>query len=112
MCGKIVVAELTAHRQPVGEPVVPPCHPANTTTLIEIEAWSELRRWFPASSYRVALSEIPAFADAANDHPQAGDAVIGNDVWIGSEAIILPGIRTGAGAVIGPPALIACDLEP
>ncbi len=42
----------------------------------------------------------------------AGDTVIGNDVWIGSEAMIMPGIRVGDGAVIGARALVTRDVAP
>ena len=49
---------------------------------------------------------------AANGFLLAGDTVIGNDVWIGSEAIIMPGVRIGDGAVIGTRALITRDIEP
>lgn len=58
------------------------------------------------------MPEVPAFAGAANGHQQAGDTVIGNDVWIGSEAIIMPGIRIGDGAVIGTRTLVTRDVEP
>jgi acetyltransferase-like isoleucine patch superfamily enzyme len=35
-------------------------------------------------------------------HPSGrGDMVIGNDVWIGQDALILPGVQIGDGAVIG-----------
>ncbi len=30
-----------------------------------------------------------------------GDLVVGNDVWIGREAVIMPGVRIGDGAIIG-----------
>ncbi len=30
-----------------------------------------------------------------------GDTIVGNDVWIGREAMIMPGARIGDGAVIG-----------
>ena len=30
-----------------------------------------------------------------------GDTVIGNDVWIGYEAVILSGVKIGDGAIIG-----------
>lgn len=30
-----------------------------------------------------------------------GDTIIGNDVWIGFEALIMPGVKIGDGAVIG-----------
>jgi chloramphenicol O-acetyltransferase type B len=38
--------------------------------------------------------------------------VIGHDVWIGSEAIVMPGVRIGHGAVIGTRALVTRDVEP
>lgn len=33
--------------------------------------------------------------------PLKGDTVIGNDVWIGRNAAILPGVHIGDGAIIG-----------
>jgi chloramphenicol O-acetyltransferase type B len=58
------------------------------------------------------MTEVPAFAGAANGYLPAGDTVVGSDVWIGSEAIIMPGITIGHGAVIGTRALITRDVEP
>lgn len=58
------------------------------------------------------MSEVPTFADARNGYMPTGDTVIGNDVWIGSEAIIMPGIRIGDGAIIGTRALVTRDVEP
>lgn len=58
------------------------------------------------------MPEVPAFAQARNGFQAAGDTVIGNDVWIGSEAVIMPGVRIGHGAVIGTRALVARDVEP
>ena len=58
------------------------------------------------------MSEVAAFEGAANGYLPAGDTVIGNDVWIGSEAIIMPGVKVGDGAVIGTRALVAKDVEP
>ncbi|HGC5539653.1 TPA: CatB-related O-acetyltransferase, partial [Klebsiella pneumoniae] len=51
-------------------------------------------------------------AQAADGYLPAGDTVIGNDVWIGSEAIIMPGVRVGDGAIIGTRALVTRDVEP
>ncbi len=42
--------------------------------------------------------------------PQKGDIVIGNDVWIGREAKILPGVKIGDGAIIGAYAVVAKDV--
>lgn len=58
------------------------------------------------------MSEEPAFAGAQNGYEGAGNTVIGNDVWIGSEAVIMPGIKVGDGAVIGTRALVTRDVEP
>lgn len=41
-----------------------------------------------------------------------GDIVIGNDVWIGYEAVILSGVTIGDGAIIGTRALITKDVPP
>lgn len=58
------------------------------------------------------MSDVEAFAGAADGYAKGGDTVIGNDVWIGSEAIIMPGITVGDGAVIGTRALVTRDVEP
>ena len=39
-----------------------------------------------------------------------GDTVIGNDVWIGAGATILPGVKIGNGAIIGTCAVVAQDV--
>lgn len=41
-----------------------------------------------------------------------GDTVIGNDVWIGYEAVIMPGVKIGDGAVIGTRAVVTKDVPP
>ncbi|MDO5579629.1 MAG: CatB-related O-acetyltransferase [Planctomycetia bacterium] len=41
-----------------------------------------------------------------------GDIVIGNDVWIGYEAMIMQGITIGDGAIIGTRALVTKDVPP
>ena len=49
---------------------------------------------------------------AASDLPFKGDTVIGNDVWIGQNATILPGVHIGDGAIIGANSVVASDIEP
>ena len=46
------------------------------------------------------------------DLPFKGDTVIGNDVWIGQNAVILPGVQIGDGAIIGANSVVASDVEP
>lgn len=41
-----------------------------------------------------------------------GDIVIGNDVWIGYEAVILSGVTVGDGAIIGVRAVVTKDVPP
>ena len=41
-----------------------------------------------------------------------GDIVIGNDVWIGYEAIVMSGVKIGNGAIIGTRAVVTKDVEP
>lgn len=41
-----------------------------------------------------------------------GDIVIGNDVWIGYEAVILSGVKISDGAVIGARAVVTKDIPP
>jgi len=41
-----------------------------------------------------------------------GDIIVGNDVWIGYEAVILSGVTIGDGAVIGTRAVVTKDIPP
>lgn len=44
--------------------------------------------------------------------PTRGDTVIGNDVWIGYESIIMPGVKIGDGAVIAAKSVVVKDIPP
>lgn len=46
------------------------------------------------------------------DLPIKGDTVIGNDVWIGQNATLLPGVHVGDGAIIGLGSIVSRDVEP
>jgi virginiamycin A acetyltransferase len=50
--------------------------------------------------------------DLITDLPTSGDTVVGNDVWIGREAVIMPGVRVGHGSVIAAGAVVTGDVEP
>ena len=41
-----------------------------------------------------------------------GDIVIGNDVWIGYEAVIMAGVHIGNGAIIAARAVVTKDIPP
>ncbi len=51
-------------------------------------------------------------ADVATAWDNKGDIVIGNDVWIGYEAVILSGVTIGDGAIIGARAVVTKDVAP
>lgn len=44
------------------------------------------------------------------DMPYKGDTIIGNDVWIGYEALIMPGVKIGNGAVISSRSVVTSDV--
>ena len=47
-----------------------------------------------------------------SEMPQKGDTIIGNDVWIGENATILPGVHVGDGAIIGMNSVVGSDVPP
>lgn len=50
--------------------------------------------------------------DVALAWDNKGDIVIGNDVWIGYEAVIMAGVTIGDGAIIGTRAVVTKDVPP
>ncbi len=52
------------------------------------------------------------FAPELGELPFKGDTVVGNDVWIGQNAVILPGVHIGDGAIIGASSVVGSDVEP
>lgn len=50
--------------------------------------------------------------DIRNAWDNKGDIVIGNDVWIGYEAVIMAGVTIGDGAIIGTRAVVTKDVPP
>ena len=63
---------------------------------------------------------FPIFFDEWNLDPKhiteawdkKGDIIIGNDVWIGYEALIMSGVTIGDGAIIGARAVVTKDVPP
>ena len=45
-------------------------------------------------------------------YPKKGDTIIGNDVWIGYRAAIMPGVTIGDGAIIGAFSVVTRDVPP
>lgn len=56
--------------------------------------------------WQVPFSEMPRTWD------NRGDIIIGNDVWIGFEALIMQGVTIGDGAIVAARAVVTSDVEP
>lgn len=50
--------------------------------------------------------------NVTNAWDNKGDIVIGNDVWIGYEAVVLAGVTIGDGAIVGTRAVVTKDVPP
>ena len=44
--------------------------------------------------------------------PCKGDIVVGNDVWIGRESVVMPGVKIGDGAIIAAYSVVSRDVPP
>jgi virginiamycin A acetyltransferase len=44
--------------------------------------------------------------------PSKGDIIIGNDVWIGFDSLIMPGVKIGDGAIIAARSVVVKDIPP
>ena len=49
---------------------------------------------------------------SASDMPLKGNTIVGNDVWIGQNSVILPGVHIGDGAIIGANSIVGSDVSP
>lgn len=50
--------------------------------------------------------------DHLSQLPRKGDTTVGNDVWIGRESVIMPGVSIGDGAVIAAYSVVARNIPP
>ena len=58
---------------------------------------------------KTTSEDIVAMFEASQNK---GDTIIGNDVWIGLDATIMPGIKIGDGAIIGAKSVVTHNVEP
>ena len=52
------------------------------------------------------------FKSSKNAYEKTGDTIIENDVWIGSEAMIMAGVTIGSGAVVAARSVVTKDIPP
>ena len=65
---------------------------------------------FPFGHYKE--NEFPK-VKKPNGHPATkGDVIIGNDVWLGTNAVIMSGVKIGDGAVVGAYTVVTKDVPP
>lgn len=58
------------------------------------------------------FSSYPFMEKIVEAYQPKGDTVIGDGVWIGMRAMIMPGVKIGEGAVIAAGALVTEDVDP
>jgi virginiamycin A acetyltransferase len=51
-------------------------------------------------------------APKPEDLPFKGDTVVGNDVWLGYEALVMPGVKIGDGAIVAARSVVVNDVPP
>ncbi|MEA4832313.1 Virginiamycin A acetyltransferase [bioreactor metagenome] len=64
---------------------------------------------FPFYIFEGWEQEMPP---SLSELPIKGDTIIGNDVWIGQYATVLPGVHIGDGAIIGMNSTVGSNVEP
>jgi virginiamycin A acetyltransferase len=65
---------------------------------------------FPFAIFENGWEKINEGIDLTKKYPHKGDIVIGNDVWLGFEALIMPGVKIGNGAVIASKSVVTKDV--
>jgi acetyltransferase-like isoleucine patch superfamily enzyme len=61
-----------------------------------------------SSQHRYNIEKIPIMFQG---HEKKA-VVIGNDVWIGANAVVLPGVTIADGTIVGAGAVVTSDTEP
>jgi virginiamycin A acetyltransferase len=65
---------------------------------------------FPFAIFEQGWEKINEGVDLTQKYPNKGDTVIGNDVWLGYESLIMPGVKIGHGAVIASKSVVVKDV--
>ena len=65
------------------------------------------------TAYLFAVMDFEGWRSQPGAHVKSrGDIVIGNDVWLAAEAVIMPGVTIGDGAIIGAYSVVSRDVRP
>ncbi|MFO0875994.1 MAG: Vat family streptogramin A O-acetyltransferase [Gemmataceae bacterium] len=47
-----------------------------------------------------------------SDFPHKGDTIVGNDVWLGYQTVVMPGVTIGDGAIVAACSVVTRDVPP
>ena len=88
------------------------CAIAHGTTLMMADANHAMAgpSTFPFPIFGGAWAE--AMPMRAMPFPERGDTVVGNDVWLGHECLLMPGVTVGDGAIVAARAVVSRDVPP
>jgi virginiamycin A acetyltransferase len=67
---------------------------------------------FSTYPFQIFANGWEKVAPRMEDLPNKGDTIVGNDVWIGYDSLIMPGIQIGNGAIISSRSLVVSDVPP
>lgn len=100
---------------------VPEVHDWNEHSTLKIGAFCSISAYvqiFLGGEHRIdwvttsPLNVMFKNKKISNHARSKGDVIIGNDVWICANAVILSGVTIGDGAIIGNSAIVTRDIEP
>lgn len=64
---------------------------------------------YPFSIFRNGWEKVTPRMD---ELPYKGDTIIQNDVWIGYDSLIMPGVHIGNGSIVASKSVVVNDIEP
>ncbi|OOY18451.1 acetyltransferase [Thioclava sp. DLFJ5-1] len=64
------------------------------------------------TTYPFRIFDMETAGKYLEENAAIGDTVIGPDVWLGFNAMVMPGVRIGAGAIVAAGSVVAQDVPP
>ena len=75
----------------------------------QMDGFSTYPFWNFMMTPETSADDVKAVLATLNDK---GDTVIGNDVWLGMDAMVMPGVAIGDGAIVAARAVVVKDIPP
>jgi len=75
----------------------------------QMDGFSTYPFWNFMMTPETSAEDVKAVLATLNDK---GDTVVGNDVWLGMEAMVMPGVTIGDGAVVAARAVVTKNVPP